>query len=112
MRRWSGLSQAAVEERHADLVDESTTLQTCYNSGMNYISTMKAADIPEIRNMSVSEKLLLVEDLWNEIAAKSETLEIPDWHKRELDKSIEGFKRNPREGSSWEDVKRRTLPKS
>jgi putative addiction module component (TIGR02574 family) len=80
---------------------------TCYNRGMNYGTTMKPADIPEIRNMSVSEKLLLVEDLWNEIAGKSESLELPIWHGRELEKGIEGFKRNPREGSSWEDVKGR-----
>jgi len=73
---------------------------------------MKAADIPEIRNMSISDKLLLVEDLWNEITAKSESLEIPEWHQRELEKSTDEFKRNPRDGSSWEDVQRRILPKS
>jgi len=76
---------------------------------MNYVETMKAADIPEIRNMSVSQKLLLVEDLWNEITNKSESLEIPEWHKRALEKSVDEFKLNPREGSSWEDVKRRTI---
>jgi putative addiction module component (TIGR02574 family) len=79
---------------------------------MSYPAIMKAADIPEIRKMSVSEKLLLVEDLWNEIGEKSDALEIPEWHKRELDKSIEEFKRNPLEGSSWDEVKRRLISRA
>jgi putative addiction module component (TIGR02574 family) len=46
---------------------------------------VKVADFPQIMALSTSEKLLLVEDLWNEIGQKSESLEMPEWHKRELD---------------------------
>jgi putative addiction module component (TIGR02574 family) len=70
---------------------------------------MGMADFPQIRELSVSEKLLLVEELWSEIASKSELLEIPGWHKRELDRSLEEYKCNPREGSSWAEVKSRIL---
>jgi len=70
---------------------------------------MGIADFPQIRELSVSEKLLLVEELWSEIASKSESLEIPDWHKRELDQSLEDYKRSPQEGSSWAEVKSRIL---
>jgi putative addiction module component (TIGR02574 family) len=72
---------------------------------------MGIADFPQIRELSVSEKLLLVEELWSEIASKSESLEIPGWHKRELDQSLEDYKRNPQEGSSWAEVKSRILPR-
>ena len=75
----------------------------------SYYSFMGIADFPQIRELSVSEKLLLVEELWSEIAAKSELIEIPDWHKSELDQSLEDYKRNPREGSSWAEVKGRIL---
>ena len=70
---------------------------------------MGIADFPQIRELSVSEKLLLVEELWSEIASKSESLEIPDWHKRELDQSLEDYKRSPQEGSSWAEAKSRIL---
>jgi putative addiction module component (TIGR02574 family) len=70
---------------------------------------MGIADFPQIRELSVSEKLLLVEELWSEIASKSELIEIPDWHKSELDQSLEDYKRNPREGSLWAEVKGRIL---
>jgi len=75
----------------------------------SYYSFMGIADFPQIRELSVSEKLLLVEELWSEIASKSELIEIPGWHKRELDQSLEDYKRNPREGSSWAEVKSRIL---
>jgi putative addiction module component (TIGR02574 family) len=70
---------------------------------------MGIADFPQIRKMSVSEKLLLVEELWSEIASKSELIEIPDWHKRGLDQSLEDYKHSPREGSSWTETKSRIL---
>jgi putative addiction module component (TIGR02574 family) len=70
---------------------------------------MGISDFPQIRELSISEKLLLVEELWSEIAAESELIEIPDWHKRELDQSLEDYKRSPRGGSSWTEVKGRIL---
>ncbi len=70
---------------------------------------MGIADFPQIRELSVSEKLLLVEELWSEIASRSDLIEIPDWHKRELDQSLEDYKLSPQEGSSWAEVKSRIL---
>ena len=59
---------------------------------------MKVADFPQIMALSTSEKLLLVEELWNEIGQKSESLEMPEWHKRELDQSVADHARDPMEG--------------
>jgi len=51
----------------------------------------------------------LVEELWNEIAQKSESLEMPEWHKRELDHSVADHLRDPGEGSPWTGVRDRIL---
>ena len=70
---------------------------------------MKVADFPQIMALSTSEKLILVEELWNEIGRKSESLEMPEWHKRELDRSIADHARDPLEGSLWPEARDRIL---
>jgi len=69
---------------------------------------MKTADIPEINQLSVSEKLLLVEALWDDVR-EDDQLTLPDWHCRALNESTEDYCANATEGSSWADVKTRLL---
>ena len=76
---------------------------------------MKIADIPELRDAPVAPKLELVEELWAEITAKSDSLPLPDWHVRELDQSLADYQTNPREGSPWPEARARIVsrqPKS
>ena len=40
--------------------------------------------ITSIFNLSPSEKLLLVEDLWDDLATTSEAIPVHDWQKEEL----------------------------
>jgi putative addiction module component (TIGR02574 family) len=65
----------------------------------------------EISQLSASEKLLLVEDLWDQIAKESDIqlFPLPDSQRLELDRRYQDFLQNPSEGSSWADVKRRIL---
>ncbi len=70
---------------------------------------MKLADIPELRDASVTSKLELVEELWAAITAKSDSLPLPDWHVRELDQSFSDYQANPREGSPWPETRARIL---
>lgn len=46
---------------------------------------MRLTDIPEIERLSTSEKILLVEDLWDAIAADESAVAVPQSHKDELD---------------------------
>jgi len=55
---------------------------------------MKATDIPEIEKLSKPEKILLVEDLWDEIASDDSDIPVPDSHKKELDISLKKHKNN------------------
>ena len=72
---------------------------------------MKTADIPEISRLSVSEKLLLVEALWDDVREDA-GLPLPDWHCQALKDSAADYNENPREGTPWVDVKSRLLARS
>ena len=66
---------------------------------------MRAEDIKsEIRKLDVFEKLLLVEDVWNEIARSNGELLLPKWQKNELDKSLEAYDRGEVETIEWHQV--------
>ena len=58
-------------------------------------------------DLSPSEKLQLVEDLWDDLAATPDEIPIHDWQKEELDRRRANLLNNPAFGQSWEEVKRR-----
>lgn len=49
---------------------------------------MRIRDIPEIDQLSTSEKILLVEDLWDQIAAQPSAVPIPPSHVDELERRL------------------------
>ena len=64
-------------------------------------------EFPQIFELSFSEKLQLLEDLWDSISQDSEQLPILDWQKEELAKRKATYLNNPDSGSSWEVAKER-----
>ncbi len=63
--------------------------------------------IPSVFELSLSEKLQLVEDLWDDIAATPEAIPVHDWQKEELDRRKANLQANPASGLTWEAVQRR-----
>ena len=63
----------------------------------------------ELEVLSVSEKLQLVEDLWDSIAKSKTNINIPDWQKKELKHRKEKFLQNPESALSWSEVKKSIL---
>ncbi len=49
----------------------------------SYIAHMQVA--VELNQMTVREKLQLMEDLWDDLCRAEETIPVPDWHKAVLD---------------------------
>ena len=64
-----------------------------------------------IDRLSVAERILLVEEIWDSIAAQAETLEVPQSHKDELDHRLMAYEADPKAGSRWELVKARLQKK-
>lgn len=56
-------------------------------------------------DLSPAEKLQLVEDLWDDLAATPADIPVPDWHKEELARRKASLKDNPDSLVSWEEVK-------
>jgi putative addiction module component (TIGR02574 family) len=66
-----------------------------------------SSQMSDFDSMNLAEKLELVENLWDRIAASSEALPVPDWQKEELDRREENHRANPTPGISWEEAKKR-----
>ncbi len=60
-----------------------------------------------IDRLSLAERILLVEDIWDSIAAEAEALAVPRSHRDELDRRLAAYHADPHAGSRWEDVKSR-----
>jgi putative addiction module component (TIGR02574 family) len=52
-------------------------------------------DIPGIDRLSAPERILLVEDLWNNIASYPSEVPIPESHLQELDRRLERHQADP-----------------
>ena len=70
------------------------------------MKTISASDIAE---MPVEQRIQLVEDIWDSIAEVPESVEVPAWHKRALDKRLDAYHANPDEGSLWSEAKKRIM---
>jgi putative addiction module component (TIGR02574 family) len=60
-----------------------------------------------IFNLSPPEKLQLVEDLWDDLAATPADVPVHDWQKEELARRKANLSSKPASGVSWQDVKAR-----
>jgi len=72
---------------------------------------MKSITVSDTLNLSISERILLVEEIWNSIVAETDALEMKEAEKKLIDERLEAHRRNPEAGSSWEDVYRRITEK-
>lgn len=68
---------------------------------------MRVKDLPEISKLSTPEKILLVEDLWDNISADDESIPVPESHKTELDKRYKRFQSEPGTLLSLDDLRSR-----
>ena len=59
--------------------------------------------LDQILRLPIDERLRLVEDVWDSIAATPESVPVPDWHRAELDRRLA----NPDPGPSltWDEVR-------
>ena len=65
--------------------------------------------ISSIFDLSPSEKLQLVEDLWDDLAATPGTVPVHGWQKEELARRKANLMKNPASALTWEEVKRKAL---
>lgn len=64
-------------------------------------------EIGSIFDLSLAEKLQLVEDLWDDIGTAPSSVPLHEWQKEELDARKLRWQAAPASGVSWEAVKQR-----
>jgi putative addiction module component (TIGR02574 family) len=57
--------------------------------------------------LSLAERILLVEELWDSIAATPESVTLSEAQERDLQRRLDAYRDDPRAGSPWEEVKAR-----
>ena len=63
--------------------------------------------IRSVFDLSPAEKLQLVEDLWDDLAADPEAVPVHDWQKEELERRKANLLKNPASAVSSDEAKRR-----
>ncbi len=59
----------------------------------------------QAKKLSISDRILLVEEIWDTIAEENQAFQLTDAQKRELDRRLEVAKSNPRQGRTWDEIK-------
>jgi len=63
----------------------------------------------DIHNLSIPQRIHLVEQIWNSIAEEEQAFELTTSQKKELDGRLATHHAVPDRGKPWEDVKKRLL---
>ena len=72
----------------------------------------KSSSVAKILEMSVPEQILAVEEIWDSIAARSNSLPVTGAQKKELDRRLKSVTANPDAGALWEEVRTRIEKRS
>lgn len=64
-------------------------------------------NLSNIKELSIAERILYVEDIWDSIATNQHTVEVTEAQREELDRRIIAHEKAPEAVSAWDDVKSR-----
>lgn len=60
----------------------------------------------EIRSLTDTAKLRLIEQLWDDLSQRSEESPVEDWQKLDLDRRKAEFQADPSLGETWDEVEK------
>lgn len=70
---------------------------------------MKNITVTDTLNLSIPERIQLVEEIWDTIAAEGDAIELTEKEKEIIDARLDAYYKNPEKGSPWEDVYNRII---
>ena len=76
---------------------------------IRYCRDMIREAIPHFDELSQAEKMLLLEELWDDFAEHPADVPVRDWQKSELESRYREYLASPKEGSAWAEVRGRLL---
>jgi putative addiction module component (TIGR02574 family) len=69
------------------------------------IAAMQTELTEQAKKLSIPDRILLVEEIWDTIAEENQAFELTDGQKRELDRRLESAKANPAQGRTGDEIK-------
>ena len=72
---------------------------------------MNKINVVDTLKLSIPERIQLVEDIWDTIAAQAESLELTEGEKKIIDERLEAYHSNPDVGTPWNEVYDRIVAK-
>ena len=74
--------------------------------------TIQEQILNEVDKLSINERILIVESIWDSIPSAQESISVTEAQKTELDKRYKDYKDNPVDSSNWENVKKKIKSKT
>ncbi len=68
--------------------------------------------LSELKELTASERLQLVQDLWDSIAAEPNSVSVTEAQKEELDRRFDAHPTDDRDDISWSEVRERLQDES
>ena len=65
------------------------------------------AELPQLESMTVAERIKLVQDLWDDIAATPADVPVTEAQRAELDHRLADHRQNSGQSADWSAVKQR-----
>ncbi|MBI4374270.1 MAG: addiction module protein [Deltaproteobacteria bacterium] len=65
---------------------------------------MKNPPLGELLELSIPERIRLVEDIWDSIIEVPESISLTDAQKEELDRRLQAYYKNQNESLPWDQV--------
>ena len=72
---------------------------------------MKKPTAIDALDLSIPERIQLVEDIWDTIAVKADSVELTEEEKKIINERLEAYHQNPDLGSPWGEVFKRIVSK-
>ena len=61
--------------------------------------------IDEIKTLDITERIILVEEIWDSIAKEQDSVGLLEYEKEVLNARLESFENNPDNLISWNEIK-------
>ncbi len=68
---------------------------------------MTTTALAEIAQLSLSERIQLVEDIWDTVAAAPDDIGLTEPQREELERRLQAYRQNPQPVTSWREVSQR-----
>lgn len=88
---------------------EALLFRACPKGENGYFPGMILETIPDVKRMTAAEKLLLVSELWDDLAAHPTEVPVSREQITELDRRVAAYRQDPSKVTTWEAIQQRIL---